>query len=241
VVCGSTVTPGVTSQSRAGDLIGLSGAQRGGSVTGSRNCNQQHGISILGETRSPMLFYKFDEAYCQRLRDGDAETSKHFVSYFAPLLVAKLRRRVRSWSLVEEIRQETFLRTFRALHSENGLRHPEQLGAFVHAICDNTMRELLRWDARTQPLADDADHRAGNLPTPESEFVTGERKRMVRATLEQLPARDQKILRAVFFDDRNKEDVCREMEIDRGHLRVLLHRAKAHFRTLIMAKDPSGI
>lgn len=210
-------------------------------MTGSSNCNQQRGISILGETRSPMLFYKFDASYCQRLRDGDAETGKHFVLYFGPLLLAKLRRRVRSMPLAEEIRQETFLRTFRALRSDGCLRHPEQLGAFVHGICNNTMRELLRWDARTQPLAEDADHQPGDLPNPENECITGERKRMVRATLEQLTARDQKILRALFFEERNKEDVCRELEVDRSHLRVLLHRAKAHFREIFVAKDACGI
>lgn len=210
-------------------------------MTASSDCIQQHEISILGGNRSRMLFYRFDASYCQRLRDGDAETGEHFVLYFAPLLLAKLRRRVRSSTLIEEIRQETFLRTFRALRSDRGLRQPEQLGAFVHAICDNTMRELLRWDGRTLPLAEDADHRPGDAPTPENEFITGERKRMVRATLEQLPARDQKILRAVFFEERDKEEVCRELEVDRTHLRVLLHRAKAHFRSIFVAKDASGI
>jgi RNA polymerase sigma-70 factor (ECF subfamily) len=209
-------------------------------VSGSTNCNQRRGISILGATRPQMLFYKFDASYCQRLRDGDAETGKHFVLYFGPLLLAKLRRRVRSMPLIEEIRQETFLRTFRALRSD-GLRQPEQLGAFVHGICDNTMRELLRWDSRTQPLADDADHRPGDFPTPEADCVTAERKRMVRAVLEQLPARDQKILRAVFLEERDKEDVCRELDVDRSHLRVLLHRAKAHFRAIFVAKDAPAI
>jgi RNA polymerase sigma-70 factor (ECF subfamily) len=187
-----------------------------------------------------MLVYKFDESYCQRLRDGDAETSRHFVLYFGPLLLAKLRRRVRSIALVEEIRQETFLRTFRALRSD-GLREPERLGPFVHAICDNTTRELLRWDSRTQPLADDPDRRPENSPSPESDCVTSERKRMVRAVIEQLPVRDQKILRAVFLEERNKEDVCRELKIHQGHLRVLLHRAKNHFRAIFLAKDASGL
>ena len=161
--------------------------------------------------------------------------------YFGPLLLAKLRRRVRSAALIEEIRQETFLRTFRALRSEKGLRQPEHLGAFVHAICDNTMREYLRSDSRAQPMAGDAEDWPGGSPSPESEFITDERRQMVRATIERLTARDQKILRAVFFEERDKEEVCRELGIDRGYLRVLLHRAKLNFREILTKKDPSGI
>jgi len=188
-----------------------------------------------------MLFYSFDASYCQRLREGDVETGRHFAVYFAPLLLAKLRRRVRSQALIEEIRQETFLRTFRALRSERGLRQPEHLGAFVHAICDNTMREYLRSDSRTQPMAGNADDRPGGSPTPENELITGERKRMVRATVERLTARDQQVLRAVFLEERDKEEVCRELGVDRGYLRVLLHRAKTNFRAIFTAKDPTGL
>jgi RNA polymerase sigma-70 factor (ECF subfamily) len=186
-----------------------------------------------------MVFHQFDAPYCQRLRDGDIETGRHFAVYFGPLLLAKLRRRVRSASLIEEIRQETFLRTFRALRSEKGLRQPEHLGAFVHAICDNTMREYLRSDARVQPMGDEADGRVSGSPSPENELITDERKRMVRVAIEQLTPRDQKILRAVFFEERDKEEVCRELGVDRGYLRVLLHRAKTNFRTIFTAKDPS--
>jgi RNA polymerase sigma-70 factor (ECF subfamily) len=164
----------------------------------SSNCVRQHGISILNQNRSRMLFHSFDASYCQRLRDGDVETGQHFAVYFGPLLLAKLRRRVRSAALIEEIRQETFLRTFRALRSEKGLRQPEHLGAFVHAICDNTMREYLRSDSRAQPMAGDAEDWPGGSPSPESEFITDERRQMVRATIERLTARDQNTARCLF-------------------------------------------
>ena len=32
------------------------------------------------------------------------------------------------------------------------------------------------------------------------------------------------------IDERDKNDICRDLQIDRGYLRVLVHRAKAHFR-----------
>ena len=72
----------------------------------------------------------FDASYVQRLRDGDAGTQENFTRYFSELIACKLRARLRSPQMVEDIRQETFLRVFVTLR-RNGLEHPERLGAFV--------------------------------------------------------------------------------------------------------------
>ena len=34
-------------------------------------------------------------------------------------------------------------------------------------------------------------------------------------TLEQLPERDRRVLRAIFFEERDKDEVCRELGITR--------------------------
>jgi hypothetical protein len=41
------------------------------------------------------------------------------------------------------------------------------------------------------------------------------------------------------FEGRDKDEVCRELNVDRGYLRVLLHRAKARFRTGFMKGEAS--
>jgi RNA polymerase sigma-70 factor (ECF subfamily) len=38
-------------------------------------------------------------------------------------------------------------------------------------------------------------------------------------------------LKAVFLDERDRDEVCEEFGVDRAYLRVLLHRAKQEFKT----------
>jgi len=38
-------------------------------------------------------------------------------------------------------------------------------------------------------------------------------------------------LKAVFLDERNRDEVCLEFGVERDYLRVLLHRAKQEFKT----------
>lgn len=177
-----------------------------------------------------MKFVPFDLAYLNRLATGDAETERHFCSYFGELLGVKLRARVRSPYLVDEIRQETFLRVCRLVRRPDGIRDPERLGPLVNAICDNVVLEYRRSGGRDPlPLADNFEQSDASADT-EMELLSAESAEIVRKILETLPEREQLILRAVYFEDRKREDICREQGVDREYLRVLLHRARLAFR-----------
>jgi len=54
--------------------------------------------------------------------------------------------------------------------------------------------------------------------------------RLVSEILGELSARDAAILRAIFWEEKDKDEVCRDFGIDRNYLRVCLHRAKEKFR-----------
>jgi len=57
-------------------------------------------------------FVTFDASYVNKLRAGDAPTEQHFVTYFSELILLKLRPRLRNQEQIEDVKQETFSRTF---------------------------------------------------------------------------------------------------------------------------------
>ena len=179
-----------------------------------------------------MELYPFDDDYVRRLQEGDRWTEEHFVRYFSELLLLKLRSRVRTLAALDDIRQEVFARVFRTLRAPDGLRDGRKLGAFVNSVCNNVLLESFRANGRVEPLADDvADVLKDPAPEVEERLVTGETKARVRSVIEQLQPKDAAILRAIFFEERDKDEVCRELGVDRDYLRVLLHRAKERFRS----------
>jgi RNA polymerase sigma-70 factor (ECF subfamily) len=68
--------------------------------------------------------------------------ASHFASYFGDLLYLKLRVRLRSIELIEDICQETLTRVLEILREGPGVERPERFGAFVNGVCNNVMREL---------------------------------------------------------------------------------------------------
>ena len=63
----------------------------------------------------------------------------------------------------------------------------------------------------------------------------------VREILLDLPARDRSLLKAVFLDERDRDEVCREFGVEREYLRVLLHRAKQEFKVEYLKRMTAGM
>jgi len=174
--------------------------------------------------------YSFDDDYVRRLREGDRWTEEHFIAYFRQHLLIKLRGRVRSAQAIDDVRQEVFFRFFRSLHSADTLRDGRKLGAFVNSICNNVLFETYRAAARTEALSDDYADVADPRATVDETVLTGETKERVRRVLDQMQEKDARILRAIFLEEQEKDEVCRMFQVDRNYLRVVLHRAKEKFR-----------
>jgi RNA polymerase sigma-70 factor (ECF subfamily) len=177
--------------------------------------------------------YDFDRSYVDRLIARHPETEQHFTSYFGDLLALKLRSRLRSPALVEDAKQETFVRVLSTLRGKKGLATPESLGAFVNGVCNNVLFELYRAQSRAVPLEGQNEPTDDRPADAEHSLMAGEEQQRVRRALSRLPEKEQTLLRWLFFEERSKDDICSLLNVDRDYLRVLLHRAKNRFRELL--------
>jgi RNA polymerase sigma-70 factor (ECF subfamily) len=192
---------------------------------------------------SALELQSFDESYVDRLRAGDFRTQEHFVAYFSELIQLKLRSRLNSPQAIEDVRQETFTRVFVALRGGK-IRQPERLGAFVNSMCNNVLLEHYRASSRDSSLEDEEQQ---DFPAVSVDVLGAmaakQMAEKIREILEEMPERDRRLLKEVFLDEREKDDVCRDFGVDRDYLRVLLHRAKQSFKSLYlknMAARPPG-
>jgi RNA polymerase sigma-70 factor (ECF subfamily) len=177
-----------------------------------------------------LQFCVFDASYVSNLCAGDPQAQAHFVGYFSELLLIKLRGRLQSPQAIEDVKQETFVRVFSVLRKD-GLRQPERLGAFVNMVCNHVLSEHFRSSGGNESL--DVEGRP-ELPDKAASAldlaVAKQLKEKVGTILQSLAPRDRTLLKAVFLDERERDEVCQEFGVDRDYLRVLLHRAKQEFK-----------
>jgi RNA polymerase sigma-70 factor (ECF subfamily) len=178
-----------------------------------------------------LQFFAFDAGYIEGLCAGDLRTEDHFVRYFTDLLHLKLRSRLQSRQAIEDVRQETFARVLNTLRKENGLRQPERLGAFVNTVCNNVLFEHYRASSRSESLdEEDRPELPATGATAHDIAAANQLKERVREILAGMPGRDRAVLKAIFLDERDRDEVCREFGVDGEYLRVLLFRAKQNFK-----------
>jgi RNA polymerase sigma-70 factor, ECF subfamily len=185
--------------------------------------------------------FDFSKTYVERLRAGDPVTQEHFLSYFGKLLTIKLCARRLPPDVVEDLRQETFARVLTVLGADGGIRQPDRLGAFVNSVCNHVLLEFYRSGVHESQNDESSAEPSSSVLDVEGFLATRQDCERVRRVLAALPLRDCQILHAIFFDERDKEALCREYGIDREYLRVLLHRAKDRFKSMYLKeKQPDS-
>ena len=165
---------------------------------------------------SALQFHSFDAGYVDNLCAGDLQTQEHFAAYFSQLIQLKLRSRLQSSQVIEDVRQETFARVFSVLRKDGGLRQPERLGAFVNQVCNHVLfehyhaaaSESLDVEGRPEPVAQGADA----LDIVAARQISDK----VREILLGLDSRDRLLLKAVFLDERDR-DAARRRDRPGGH------------------------
>lgn len=175
----------------------------------------------------------FNETYLDALKERNADAQAQLVSSFSRAVMNKLRARLRSPELIQDAFQETFLRVLTYFGSGKTLDKPASLAGFVHATCQNVALELLRGHTRHDQFPENFPEPIAAGLDPERQLVNEERQAMVRRLLNELPDRDRRLLKRVFLDEQDKDAVCREFEVDRSYLRVLLYRARQSFRAVV--------
>jgi RNA polymerase sigma-70 factor, ECF subfamily len=179
-----------------------------------------------------LTFYEFDSDYLHGLNTRDPDIEDHFVGYFSSLLHGKIRRRSSSLEQMNDIRQETFVRVLTAIRTHGRIRQPERLGAFVSTVCDNILYESFRSEKHYQPIADLPAEPLDPGRSPEAILAGTEATTELRLAMSRMPHREKTVLTAVFLEQKDKDEVCRQLGISRSNLRVLLHRAKKKLRQL---------
>jgi RNA polymerase sigma-70 factor, ECF subfamily len=128
---------------------------------------------------------------------------------------------------VDDIVQETLTRFVRAGQQSQIRNNSEEFGAFVNGVCRNVILEYRR-KMRREPLADPDIPIKDNGVRPDAEIY--ELREAIDQGLAELAERDRTILRSLYLEGQDKEDICRKWGMTDAQFRVVLFRAKERFR-----------
>ncbi len=136
---------------------------------------------------------------------------------------------------VDDIVQETLTRFIRANQQSQIRNNAEEFGAFVNGVCRNVILEYRR-RVRREPLADPEIPVRDEGIRPDADVF--EMRESIDQGLAELAERDRMILRSLYLEGKEKEDICREWNMTDTQFRVVLFRAKERFRKVYPGSTP---
>jgi RNA polymerase sigma-70 factor (ECF subfamily) len=133
---------------------------------------------------------------------------------------------------VDDLVQESLARFIRA-EQRNQIRNTEEFGAFLNGVCRNVILEYRRRMRREPNLDQDMPIPDTGI-RPDGEIL--EMRDSIDHSLAELAERDRMILKALYLDGKEKDEICREWKMSDAQFRVVLFRAKERFRRVYGAK-----
>lgn len=150
-----------------------------------------------------------------------------------PGLMAVLTRRCGSSQLAFDLLQDAFVTTL-AKQREGLALSGDDFAGYVFRTAINHLRNHLRRERSTvceQAWIDRAEDAA---PSPADCSQRDINRRLVRALLEQLTnPRDRQLLVRHYLDERERDEVCRELQLTPAQFARVAHRARQRLRELI--------
>lgn len=138
----------------------------------------------------------------------------------------------------EDISQEVFLKAYTHF---NDLRHSTTAGGWLKTVARNLClshltRRRSRWKLFSEFEPDDGDPAepfAASLSEPESvsqALEASDRRELLAAELDKLPASQRAALVLYHFHDRSYEEIAADLKVSLAKVKVDIHRARQTLR-----------
>jgi RNA polymerase sigma-70 factor (ECF subfamily) len=141
-----------------------------------------------------------------------------------PSLIAAARRVVQTREDAEDLVQEMWIGALGAARRYEGRA---SVRTWLNAILRRRIADHFRRSRPVLPFEEDLC--AGQEGDGEVEVATHELVAHLARKMRELNALEQDALSLCAFEDLDRDDACARLGIARGHLRVLLHRARRKF------------
>jgi RNA polymerase sigma factor (sigma-70 family) len=171
-----------------------------------------------------------ESGFLAGIQQGEADSETALYEKYSARVYYLALREAKSPQDAEDVRAETFLRVLQAIRNQH-VRSVEALPAFILGVARNVIRELY---ARRRQMGDAVPAEEAELTTPSHEraFIDREVQVAIRRTIERLKPREQRVLRMLFYEELETEQVAREVAIAPERVRLVKSRALKHFREI---------
>jgi RNA polymerase sigma-70 factor (ECF subfamily) len=182
-----------------------------------------------------------DEMLVSRAKSGDTDAFVELSKRHANRVFQATYRVTRNRQDAEDALQDAFLNAFTHMKNFEGR---SSFSTWLTRIAINSALMILRKKRNCEEIPiDDGDGRVGSLPTweprspmddPESHYVRGERHKLLRNAIHQLPPVYREVIQLRQAKERSLREIAQSLGITVSAVKSRLGRAKSALRTTMI-------
>jgi RNA polymerase sigma-70 factor, ECF subfamily len=173
-----------------------------------------------------------------RIFHGDAGAENELCAHFGPGVRQILARRLRDFTLAEDLTQDVMIIVLKRLRSAP-LDDPSRLAAFIAQTARNVAFAERRKNRRrrTDTGAEEMDESIDRAHDDEVILEMDSSATTVRAVLKELKStRDRLLLVRYYLQDEDKASICRDLGLTEITFNVVLFRARSRLLELLQRR-----
>jgi len=182
--------------------------------------------SLLSAQEAAMLVRSVAEAQ-------DRAAFARLFQHFAPRLKSYMRRLGANEGEAEELLQDTFLSVWRKASSFNA--EAASVSTWLFAIARNRRIDVLRRSRHVEIQPDDPDLSPAPAPMADDVVNAGQRDRLVRQAMADLPAEQAEVIRLSFYESLSHAEIADVLGLPLGtvksRLRLAFNRVRSALET----------
>ena len=178
------------------------------------------------------------ESIVSRISLGDKFAEQELVSTYYRGLIFILNRQTQNQALSEDLAQDTFILVIQKARKDE-ITNPAALSAFIRQIGINLLIGHKRKETRrdTHGVDDIEIHAPTNNMEISRALHSDKLLQITTQLLNELKTpRDKEILQSYFIYDKNKQQICQDLDLSAEHFDRVLFRARQRLKQLIQHK-----
>ncbi|GGF67510.1 RNA polymerase sigma factor [Alteromonas lipolytica] len=173
----------------------------------------------------------------RQIAQGNKAAEQKLLCHFFRPLYSIVAYKCDDPTLAQDIVQEALLVVIlKARNAE--IENPDAIAGFVRRVAENLMIASFRKTKRQRTdTCEDIDLTPHTAQLTETRVSSEKLLETVKQVLAELTVeRDKELLRAYFFEGREKHELCDQLDLSTEHFDKVLHRAKARLKQALALK-----
>jgi len=175
-----------------------------------------------------------DQFYIQKVIEGDTESFRFLVNKYKDKAFSVAFSVLRNQVLAEDAVQEAFINAYKKL---NSFRGEAQFSMWMMRIVVNEAIKVIR---KKRIEIDGGkvliDIEETNINLSLTSLKEAEQKFYIDKTMKFMPQREALVLQMYYLDEYSMKEMEDILDIKTEHIKVLLHRARKRFYTILEAE-----